>query len=310
MNVSRGIHHITAIASDPRANVAFFKDTLGLRLIKKTVNYDDPGTYHLYYGDETGTPGTILTFFPWPHVGRGRVGAGQAAETTFVIPQASVGYWLERFITLGVDHDAPIKRFGETIIGFRDPDDMPLALVARNVGAGEGWTGGPVPAEHGIRGFGGITLWVHDPVRTAAVLTKVFDYQPAGEEPNLQRFQAASAAAGGGTIDLKIVTGFMPGRMGAGSVHHVAFRAADDADEATMAKLAKAQGLQVTDQVDRNYFRSVYFREPAGVLFEIATDVPGFSVDEPVEQLGTKLMLPPWLEAQRDDVEAALPALQ
>ncbi len=308
MASTSGIHHITAIAGDPARNVAFYAKTLGLRLVKKTVNFDDPGTYHLYYGDEQGSPGTILTFFPWPGARPGRRGSAEAAGTAFLVPTASVSYWLGRLTDRGVAHDMPVRRFGETVIAFRDPDGMSLELHATDAaGSMAGWTNGDVPAEHAIRGFAGITLHSARPDSTAGVLS-VMGYREEATEEGVTRWTTGAAGLAT-TIDVKDASGDVRHASGAGTVHHVAFRAADDAAQQAMVAALAARGLQATEQVDRNYFRSVYFREPGGVLFEIATDDPGFAVDEPAESLGQKLMLPPWLETRRAAVEASLPPL-
>lgn len=305
---SAGIHHITAIAKDPRRNLAFYREVLGLRLVKKTVNFDDPGTYHLYYGDEIGHPGTILTFFPWPHVASGRNGTGQAVETTFAIPQASLSFWIGRLVEKGVPHDAPETRFGETVVGFRDPDGMRLELVAvAGMDTLPGYAADGVPTEHAIRGFRGVTIWVEDIEPTAKVLEGAFGYRRATTEAGRTRF--VSQAAIGNVVDLRVTAGFPKGRLGVGTIHHVAFRAASDEAQASMTARLRGDGLHVTEQMDRNYFRSVYFREPAGTLFEIATDDPGFAVDEPPASLGSALMLPRQYEAHRAQIEAALPAL-
>jgi glyoxalase family protein len=304
-----GIHHVTAIAGDARRNFAFYTRVLGLRFVKRTVNFDDPGTYHFYYGDESGSPGTILTFFPWQHVAPGRVGVGQTQETAFRVPEASIGYWTHRFVDKGVAHEAPAKRFGRTVLPFKDPDGMGLALVGVAGAETEAaWAGGDVPAEHAVRGFEGVTLMLDDAAPTAAILTDVLGFKEAARDGSTFRYTADAAL--GGTIDIRTAAGFLPGRMGAGSVHHIAFRAADDAVQAEMAKrLAENHGLHTTEQKDRNYFRSVYFREPGGILFEIATDQPGFAADEPVDRLGQALKLPPFLEPRRSQIEAALPEL-
>lgn len=303
-----GIHHVTAISGPARRNLDFYARTLGLRLVKKTVNFDDPGTYHLYYGDETGQPGTILTFFPWEHVAPGRLGVGQAETTLLRVPERAIGYWTHRLIEQSVPHEAATSRFGETVLAFQDRDGMRLALVAVPDAEDEpGWSDGAVPSEHAIRGFHGVSLLVADAAPTAAVLTDVLGLAAAGTDGAHQRFRAAGTAIGG-IVDLHAAGGFLAGRMGGGSVHHVAFRAADDRAQAEMArKLAQDHGIQATAQQDRNYFRSIYFREPGGVLFEIATDAPGFAVDEPVATLGQALKLPPFLEGHRRTIEAALP---
>ena len=303
-----GIHHVTAIAGSAMRNLDFYTRTLGLRLVKKTVNFDDPGTYHLYYGDEVGHPGTILTFFPWPHAVQGRVGIGETQETSFRMPEAAIGFWIHRFIERGIVQESTRKRFGETVLPFRDPDGMRLALVAVPGLQGEGAWSEDVPAEHAIRGFHGISLLLAKAELTGAVLSEVLGFAEAGREGSVIRYKSGTAR--GGIVDLHAAGDFLPGRLGAGSVHHVAFRATDDAMQSAMvAKLAADHGITTTEQKDRHYFRSVYFREPGGVLFEIATDIPGFAVDEAPSDLGRALKLPPFLDARRDAIEARLPAL-
>ncbi|HEX6011224.1 MAG TPA: VOC family protein, partial [Geminicoccaceae bacterium] len=261
-----GIHHVTAIAGPARRNIEFYTRTLGLRLVKKTVNFDDPGTYHLYYGDEEGRPGTILTFFPWEHVAPGRLGVGQARETLFRVPEGAIGYWTHRLIDRGVPHQALEKRFGETVLPFKDRDGMALALVAVPGAEGEpAWSDGEVPVEHAIRGFHGVGLLLEDAAPTGAILTDMFGFSETAREGSVARFTAGGTAIGG-IVDIRAAGGFLPGRMGGGSVHHVAFRAADDAAQAEMARrLARDHRIRPTEQKDRNYFRSVYFREPGGV---------------------------------------------
>jgi glyoxalase family protein len=302
-----GIHHVTAIAGSARRNLDFYTRTLGLRLVKKTVNFDDPAAYHLYYGDAAGSPGTILTFFPWEHAAAGRAGAGELQETSFRIPQGSIGYWMQRLTAYGVDR---VQRFGETVLTFKDPDGMRLALVGLpGVEAEPAWDNGEIPAEHALRGFHGVSLMLDKTEATGAILSDIFGLAEAAREDGTIRFQAPGTAVGG-IVDLRGVGGFLPARLGRGSVHHLAFRAADDAAEAEMVrKLAANHGIHTTEQKDRNYFRSVYFREPGHVLFEIATDIPGFAVDEPAEALGKVLKLPDFLERHRDSIEAALPEL-
>ncbi len=306
-----GIHHVTAIAGNALRNFDFYTRTLGLRFVKKTVNFDDPGTYHFYYGDEAGHPGTILTFFPWEHAAAGRGGVGQTRQTTFRVPARSIGYWTHRFIEKGVAHEALEKRFGEAVLSFTDPDDMSLALVGVAGAEDEtGWSNGDVPAEHAIRGFHGVTLLLESAVKTGAILTDVFGFKQTGREGSIIRYTAPDKGVGG-IVDIYEAKGFLPGRQGRGSVHHIAFRAADDADQAEMArKLVQEHGMHPTEQKDRNYFRSIYFREPGGVLFEIATDIPGFAVDEPLATLGQDLKLPAFLEAHRKEIENVLPVLE
>jgi glyoxalase family protein len=303
-----GIHHITAIAGPAQRNLDFYTRVLGLRLVKKTVNFDDPGTYHLYYGDEAGQPGTILTFFPWEYAAPGRLGVGETQETVFRVPEGSIGYWTHRFIEKGVLHEVPQKRFGETVLAFKDPDGMRLALVAvPGIENEPAWNNGEIPAEHAIRGFHSASLLVPEAAPTGAILTDVFGFSEIAREGSLVRYKAGDTALGG-IVDLREAGGFLRGRPGAGTVHHIAFRATDDAVQAEMVKkLAENHGIRTTEQKDRDYFRAVYFREPGGLLFEIATDDPGFAVDEPAESLGQALKLPRFLEPKREKIEAVLP---
>ena len=305
-----GIHHVTAIAGKATRNLDFYTRVTGLRFVKRTVNFDDPGTYHLYYGDQVGRPGTILTFFPWEHAAPGRGGVGFAQQTAFRVPASSIGYWTHRFIEHGVEHEALEKSFGEPRLSFTDPDGMSLAMVGVSGAEAEAaWSTAGVPAEHAIRGFHSVTLMLDDTAPTATILRDVLGFREAGRDGPHLRFAATEPI--GGFIDLREAKGFLAGRMGRGSVHHIAFRAPDDATQAEMArKVVEDHGLQATPQIDRRYFRSVYFREPGGILFEIATDDPGFSVDEPVETLGSALKLPPFLEPRRKDIESALPPLE
>lgn len=304
-----GIHHVTAIAGPARRNLDFYTRVLGLRLVKKTVNFDDPGTYHFYFGDSHGSPGSILTFFPWEHVAPGRTGIGATSETAFRVPEGSLGYWSHRFIEQGVEHGALEKRFGQSVLPFKDPHGTSLSLVGvQNAEAEEAWAAGEIPAEHAVRGLEGVTLLVENGEPTGAILTDVFGFREVAREGSLVRYR--SDAPIGGTVDIRSVGGFLPGRMGGGSVHHVAFRATDDDDQARMVRtLAEKHGLHTTEQKDRNYFRSVYFREPNGILFEIATDAPGFAVDEAEDRLGSELKLPAFLEPRRPSIESHLPEL-
>jgi glyoxalase family protein len=305
-----GLHHVTAIAGDAARNYDFYTRVLGLRFVKKTVNYDDPGTYHLYFGDETGSPGTILTFFPWGHMPQGRGGVGLTQTTTYRVPESAIGYWAHRFVELGVKHEAIEKRFGESVLGFTDPDGLGLALVGvAGAESAKAWAGSDVPVEHAIRGFHGATLLLDDAKATAGVLD-VLGYDEVAREGSSIRFKARGSDVGN-VIDIREAKGFLPGRMGRGSVHHLAFRAKDDQEQADMRRrLVEEHRMHVTEQIDRNYFRSMYFKEPGGIIFEIATDQPGFSIDEPVESLGTKLVLPPFLEGRRAQIEAHLVPLK
>lgn len=302
-----GIHHITAVASSPQRNVEFYTGVLGLRLVKQTVNFDDPYTYHLYYGDEVGHPGTILTFFPWPDAGPGRIGRGQVTTIAFAIPEASVRYWKARLSDHGVDVQETM-RMGEPVLRFRDPDGLQLELVApSSVGHVDPWTSGPIPARHAIRGFYGATLTVAAAKRTADLLeTMGFEFV---DEVTRQRFRYRSTATLGSIIDIESRPNARPGVVSVGTVHHIAFRTPRDETQVAWRTELVERGLNVTPVIDRQYFRSIYFREPAGILFEIATDLPGFTVDEEVENLGTTLTLPPWLEPRREQIAARLPEL-
>jgi glyoxalase family protein len=305
-----GIHHVTAISGKAVRNLDFYTHVLGLRFVKKTVNFDDPATYHLYYGDSEGHPGTILTFFPWEHAAPGRAGVGLTQETAFRVPASSIGYWTHRFVETGVRHEALEKRFGEPVLPFKDPDGFISALVgAAGAETEPAWQTTEIPTEHAIRGFHGVTLLLEDVSPTASVLTDVLGFNQAGEDGPLIRFHATEAI--GGYVDIREARGFLAGRLGRGSVHHIAFRAADDTRQAEMAqKLVANHRLRPTHQIDRQYFRSVYFREPGGILFEIATDQPGFAVDEALDSLGRDLKLPAFLEPRRKEIEAVLPPLE
>jgi glyoxalase family protein len=306
-----GLHHVTAISGRTRRNLDFYTRTLGLRLVKKTVNFDDPSTYHLYYGDEIGHPGTVLTFFPWEHAAAGRAGVGSTREIAFRVSADSFGYWTHRFVAHGVTHEPLATKFGERVLSFRDPDGLRLVLVgAADSAPSTSWAGSDVPLEHAIRGFHGVTLLLEDKTATGAMLTTLFGYNEIGSEGAITRYRVADQEIGG-TVDIHASPGFLKGRMGRGSVHHIAFRAKDDAVQADMARRVREKhAIETTAQLDRRYFRSVYFREPGGVLFEIATDDPGFTVDEARDDLGTALKLPPFLEPRRSEIETALPPLE
>lgn len=303
-----GIHHVTAIASDPQRNLNFYAGTLGMRLVKRTVNFDDPTTYHFYFGDATGTPGTILTFFPWPDARRGRQGAGQVAVTSFAILPSSVGFWIERFIRYQVEFSQPVSRFdNERVIAFKDPDGFMGELVAHpSAESRPGWHSAAVPVDHSIRGIYSVTLWQESCELTGKLLTDTLGFHAVREQASIFRY-AVQTRDIGSIVDLRQVPGLWLGVMGAGTIHHVAFRAEDDtAQEKARAELVEL-GFNVTPQIDRDYFHSVYFREPGGVLFEIATDPPGFTVDETAELLGRALKMPQWLESRRFEIEALLP---
>jgi len=307
MQAVQGIHHITAVAGDPQANVDFYHHLLGQRLVKRTVNFDDPGTYHFYFGDEVGTPGTILTFFPWRHMARGQRGNGEVAATAYSIHPDSVSYWQQRLADHGLAVGESQTRFGMEVIPFQDPDGMIIELVAQDGRATYShWQEGPIPAEHALRGFFGATLWVPETAGTGSLLTDSLGFTFAGKEENRSRFLAASADIGV-TIDLLERPGMPFGRLGAGSVHHIAFRTVDDKEQGEYLSSLRKDGYQVSPVMDRQYFHSIYFRSPGGVLFEIATDAPGFAYDEAVAELGSHLKLPSWLESQRGEIERKLP---
>jgi glyoxalase family protein len=305
----KGIHHVTAIAGQAARNLQFYTRTLGLRLVKKTVNFDDPSTYHFYFGDESGRPGTILTFFPWEYAAPGRDGVGMAHTTLFRVPQTALAAWTERFRMQGVQHEAPSVCFGEPVLPFTDPDGMNLALVGVAGAEQEAaWAGGPMPAEQAIRGFHGVSLWLRAGAATGSVLTGVLGFKEVARENAHVRYRANDGM--GGIVDIREAPALSDGRMGRGSVHHIAFRARDDREQAEMGRRLLAEhGLQPTGQKDRQYFRSIYFREPGGVLFEIATDEPGFAIDEPLAELGKSLKLPPFLESRRRELQEVLPSL-
>lgn len=305
-----GIHHVTAITGDPQRNLDFYAGALGLRLVKRTVNFDDPTTYHFYFGDESGSPGSLITFFAWPGAKRGRPGAGQVGVTSFAIPPRSLGYWLERLIRNHVEFEQPKTRFDERVIALKDPDGLLLELVAHpSAEALPEWSGGQVDQDHAIRGIHSVTLWEDGHELTSRLLQDSLGFELAREQGSIYRFVARGGGPGS-IVDLRVVPGLWSGTMGAGAVHHVAFRARDEAEQIAIRGTLALLGSNITPQLDRQYFRSVYFREPGGVLFEIATDGPGFTIDEPLETLGRALALPPWLEDRRFEIEALLPDIR
>jgi glyoxalase family protein len=302
MKQTTGIHHITAIVGNPQENVDFYAGVLALRLVKKTVNFDDPGTYHLYFGNEQASPGTIMTFFPWPDAYKGRIGSGQVGVTTFVVPMGSLSFWEERLAKFNVAIEK-ITRFGETYLEFDDPHGLHLELVEREEGPNSEWSFGGVPAQHAIKGFGGAVLLTAAPAETAKVLEKVMGLEKVGEEGDFIRFRSKGDL--GNIVDMK-KTPLPFGQMGVGTVHHIAWRADGYEDHVSWREHVSQHGYQVTPIIDRQYFNAIYFREEGGILFEIATDPPGFLHNEPFEHLGEKLLLPPWLEPKRAEIEAIL----
>ncbi|HXL53738.1 MAG TPA: VOC family protein [Gemmatimonadales bacterium] len=301
-----GIHHVTAIASDPQRNLDFYVGLLGLRLVKRTVNFDDPETYHLYYGDDVGTPGSIMTFFPWPGARPGRHGTGQVAVTAFAVLPRSLGFWVERLVRHGIRYEGPTRQ----VISFRDHDGLMLEIVGDlGAEARPAWGAAPgIPREHAIHGFHGVTIWADKGDATERVLVDTLGFRPVHEDGTTRRF-AAGDGGPGTVVDVRSVGGFVHGAGGAGTVHHVAWRVPDDGVQLQMRELVTQAGLNPTPVIDRNYFHSVYFRESGGVLFELATDPPGFAIDEPVAELGQRLMLPRQYETHRAQIEAILPPI-
>lgn len=304
-----GVHHLTAIASDPQQNIDFYAGLLGLRLVKKTVNFDDPSAYHLYYGDESGSPGSIITFFYWPrHAGRGRVGAGQVSAITFLAPADSLDFWAERLRA----HDVTTVRrvrFGEDTLAFADPDGIPIEIVAVADDPRGGWLGAGLGAEIALRGMHTVELTVREAAPTETLLTGDMGYRLVRREGNRARFTVGTGVSGE-TVDVIADPSAVAGLGGVGTVHHIAWSVPDDASQLTMRQRLVAAGYFVSDVRDRDYFHSIYYRERAGILFEIATATPGFAVDEAPDALGTSLRLPKQFAAYRAQIEAALPALQ
>lgn len=303
-----GLHHVTAIAADPQENVDFYTRVLGLRLIKQTVNFDAPDTYHLYYGDTTGNPSTILTFFPWKGVQQGRNGAGLTTSTAFSVPPESIGWWQSRLKGLPVDADDPVDRDGTEVLTLRDPHGLVIDLVASPGDTRSGWDGAAgVPTEHAVRGLHSVTLSEAQLEPTQRMLSELLGMSLTDETGGRSRFSMAGNGAAS-VIDVAAETGTR-GLQAGGTVHHIAFRAPDKATQLQWRRQLLAAGVQVTEVIDRQYFSAIYFREPGGVLFEIATDEPGFAIDEPLLALGRELRLPPWLEPSREQIARSLPTL-
>jgi glyoxalase family protein len=308
-NQINGIHHITAIAGKAKRNVDFYTKTLGLHLVKKTVNFDDPNTYHLYYGDKVGTPGTILTFFPWEGISAGRRGARQVTEIGYSVPENSLDFWLKRLEDHNVIYNKVSEKFGEQYLSLLDPDGLKLELtVAKNADTRLPWETAEIKAENALKGFHNITITTNKMQPTADILTGVLGYRLLEQHVNRYRF-INDNVDNANIVDLVEVAGEVAGQVAGGSVHHVAFRVKDEKTLMEYRDRVAKLGLHITDKIDRNYFYSLYFREPGGVLFEIATDNPGFAVDESVEELGTHLMLPAQYEAHRSKIEKTLPSL-
>ncbi|HYG99755.1 MAG TPA: ring-cleaving dioxygenase [Terriglobales bacterium] len=305
-----GIHHVTAIAGEPQPNINFYAGILGLRLVKVTVNFDDPTTYHFYYGDGQGHPGTIMTFFPWPGAFPGRIGTGQLTVTSFAVPEKSLPYWRERLRHRNIEFADARSDFGEEMLFLRDPDGLQLELISTpNAEPDRIWERGPVPTEHAIRGFHHATLSENGYERTASLLTSTLGFKEVDQQGNRFRYAAGNGAPGT-IVDLLCAPEGRPGRVAVGTVHHIAWRTPSDVEHAQWRDTLSASEYDVTPIIDRQYFHSIYFREPGGVLFEIATDPPGFAIDESIEHLGSSLKLPPQFEHARSELERVLPHIE
>lgn len=299
---TEGIHHITAIVGDPQENVDFYAGILGLRLVKKTINFDDPGTYHLYFGNRGGEPGTIITFFPWVNAYKGRIGDGQVGVTSYAVPTGALPFWEKRLAKFDISFEK-MERFGEQYLLFDDPHGLHLELVERAEGKANEWAFGGTEPETAIKGFGGATLFTANAEKTAELLETVLGFEKVGEEGDLMRFR--SPAAIGNIVDVKL-SRVGAGQMGVGTVHHIAWRAKDNEDQLDWKRHVEAYGLGVTPVQDRSYFNAIYFREYGDLLFEIATDPPGFAADETMDTLGEGLMLPAQYERYRNGLNQDL----
>lgn len=301
-----GIHHITSITRDAQKTVDFYAGILGLRLVKRTVNFDGPGTYHLYFGNHVGSPGTAITFFPYPTSRKGRIGGGQVAYTMYAVPEESLAFWQDRLESFGISFEL-VERFGEQLLRFSDWDGLGIEIVERAKGAHSSWSFGGISTEHAIKGFGGALLYSTAPEQTMEALENVMGLVRKGEEGDLVRFEAPGDI--GNTIDVSTQS-HPRGLGGHGTVHHIAWRAKDREEQLAWREHVSAAGFDPTPVADRNYFTSIYFREHGDILFEIATDGPGFTRDEAVDRLGESLKLPPWYESRREAIERMLPDLQ
>ncbi|WHY77142.1 ring-cleaving dioxygenase [Neobacillus sp. WH10] len=306
MQKTAGIHHISAMVNDAQRTIDFYAGVLGLRLEKKTINFDRPEVYHLYFGNETGQPGTVITFFPWAKQLKGRIGTGQVGVTSYIVPTGSINFWENRLKKFGIEFSSSV-RFGERYLKFNDPDGLELELIERNEGSMNTWNFGGVQSENAIKGFGGAVLFSAQPHKTTDVLENILGLDCIGQENEFLRFKSEGNV--GNTIDIHLNPS-VRGLMGAGTVHHIAWRARDEEDLLRWRSLLQDKGYYPTEIRERNYFKAVYFHEEGGILFEIATDLPGFSVDEPLAELGKKLMLPSWLESKREELEETLPPVE
>jgi glyoxalase family protein len=300
-----GIHHVTALADDAQKNIDFYTGILGLRMVKKTVNFDAPDVYHLYYGNEKGSPGTIMTFFPYQGIMQGRHGKGQMTVTSFSAPETSLDYWMKRLKKFGIKHSEPQKRFGaEVFISMKDVHGLGLELVFNNVDKRPGFSYGQIPIGHSVKGFHGVTLSEEGYERTAAILMEAMDHQRIAEEGN--RFRYSASGQPGDIVDIECTPDTLRGLGGNGTIHHIAFATPNDSTQLEARERLLSKGMDVTPVLDRQYFHSIYFREPGGILFEVATNPPGFSIDEDPARLGESLKLPSWMEPKRDRIEKGL----
>jgi glyoxalase family protein len=304
MKLINGLHHVTALASDPQQNIDFYAGILGLRLVKKTINFDAPDVYHFYYGNEEGSPGTILTFFPYSGLVRGRQGKGQLTTTSFSIPEHSLGYWTERLKKFNIPFQQPQERFNEGFIYIEDGDGLGLELIANDKDERPGFSYGNVEEKHSIRGFHSVTLSEDGYEKTAGLLSTYMEHRKITEQGN--RFRYSASGKIGDLVDIVCEPDRLRGLQGAGTVHHVAFSTDNDDTIVQMQQKLARGGVHATDVLDRQYFHSIYFREPGGILFEVATDPPGFAIDEEPAHLGEALKLPEWEEPNRPMIEKGL----
>lgn len=301
-----GIHHISAMVNDAQRTIDFYAGVLGLRLVKKTINFDRPEVYHLYFGNEIGQPGTVITFFPWPKQLKGRIGTGQVGVISYIVPKGSIKFWENRLQKFGIEFTSSV-RFEERYVKFNDHDGIQLELIERDEGTINHWSFGGVQSENAIKGFGGATLFSAQPYKTADMLETVLGLDYITQEGNFLRYKSEDFL--GNTIDIQLNPS-VRGLMGAGTVHHIAWRAKDNEEHRRWREVLEGKGYYPTEILDRNYFKALYFHEGGGILFEIATDSPGFTIDEPITELGNKLMLPSWLESKRKDLEETLPPVE
>jgi glyoxalase family protein len=306
MDAIKGLHHVTAIASDAQRNVDFYRNILGQRLVKRTINFDVPDTYHFYFADEIGNPGSVLTFFAWPNMRRGVRGNGETNAVAYNVPSGSLAFWQQHLSRNGITPESVEKRFGEDMLAFDDPDGMRLEFIeTNNLPKINFWEEGPIPQQYALHGFHSVTLWLENIEPTAELLTSQMGYQAEGQERDRFRFIGDESALGH-IVDLVQRPGKMQAGFGVGSIHHIAFRVPNDEQQLEYQNLIRNAGFNVTQVMDRSYFHSIYFRERGGVLFEIATDTPGFAIDEPVNALGEALKLPEWFETRRGEIERSL----